>query len=411
LRSLASIATKVLRPVVRMGRQNKYSFVTLNSKPAAIALLSAALLVLPAAASQDPSPADPLSGRSIAALMRTADAWQVAHPVMPDGDRNWQRGTWYTGVMAAYGATGDPVYLDQAMRWSQEQQWKPGTEKDGANVLTCTQTYLELYFLKGDRAFIEPTVKWLDSGRPNTPSGSKVWYLDENRYVDSIYVGAPALAMLAKATGDHRYVDWMNAFFWDVHGELFDQAYGLFYRDKRFIGQKTAEGRKVFWSRGNGWAFASLPRILTYLPEDDASRPRYVALFRQMAAAVAGRQQPDGFWRPNLDDAQEFPTPEASGTGFFCYGLAWGIRNHMLDKETYLPIARRAWSGLAANVSPEGKVQWGQLVGDRPDTVEQGDSHEYVTGTFLLAGSEVFRLAQDGSLGEGRAAAAGSAGP
>jgi unsaturated rhamnogalacturonyl hydrolase len=296
----------------------------------ALCVSATALLFLPAPASLDANPAGPFSAQGIAALMRTADAWQVAHPVMPDGDRNWQRGTWYTGVMAAYRATGDPVFLDQAMRWSQEQQWKPGTEKDGANVLTCSQTYLELYFLKGDRAFIEPTVKWLDSGRPNTPSGSRIWYLDENRYVDSLYVGAPALAMLAKATGDHRYVDWMNAFFWDVHRELFDQAQGLFYRDKRFIGQTTAEGRKMFWSRGNGWAFASLPRILTYLPGDDPSRPRYVSLLRQMAAAIAIRQQPDGLWRPNLDDAQEFPAPETSGTGFFCYGLAWGIRNRLL---------------------------------------------------------------------------------
>ena len=36
------------------------------------------------------------------------------------------------------------------------------------------------------------------------------------------------------------------------------------------------------------------------------------------------------------------------------------------------------------NVSPEGKVQWGHLVGDRPDTLRQSDQHEHVTGEFLL---------------------------
>jgi hypothetical protein len=43
-------------------------------------------------------------------------------------------------------------------------------------------------------------------------------------------------------------------------------------------------------------------------------------------------------------------------------------------------------------VSEEGKVQWGQKVGDRPVMHLKEDSHEYVTGTFLLAASEVYKL-------------------
>lgn len=369
-------------------------------KWAAMLVSAATLMGLPAACyGQDYDSGGPFSTRAIAGVLKKADDWQLAHPVMPDGDRNWRRATWYTGVMAAYQATGDPAYLDQAMRWAEPQQWKPGTEEAGANVLTCSQTYLELYFLKGNRAMIEPTVKWLDSGRPNTPTGSKSWYVVDNLpYADSLYVGAPALAMLAKATGNHKYLDWMNAFFWDVHHELFDQEYGLFYRDSRFMGQKTANGGKVFWSRGNGWVVASLPRILAYLPRDDPNRERYESLFKRLAAAIIRRQQPDGLWRPNLDDTYEFPTPETSGTGFFCYGLAWGIRNGLLDKNTYLPATMKAWSGLVANVGASGKVQWGQSVGDSPDTVSQGDSDEFVTGTFMLAGSEMFQLAKDGSL-------------
>lgn len=350
------------------------------------------------ASSEDRDSAALFSAQAITSKMRLVDDWQIAHPVMPVGDRNWERGTWYTGVMAAYRATGDQAYLDQATRWGEDQQWKPGTEEAGANVLTCTQTYLELYFLKNDRALIEPTIEWLDSRRPNTPSGSKDWYLDQVRYVDSLYVGAPTLAMLAKATGNHKYIDWMNAFFWDVHREVFDRDDGLFYRDKTFIGQKTANGRKVLWSRGNGWGFASLPRILTYLPKDEPGRAEYESLFRQLAAAIIKRQQPDGLWRPNLDDALEYPTPETSGTGFFCYGLAWGIRNGLLDPASYLPAARMAWTGLVANVSPEGKVQWGQPVDGGPNPVKQSDSHEFVTGAFLLAGSEMLGLARAGAL-------------
>jgi rhamnogalacturonyl hydrolase YesR len=113
-----------------------------------------------------------------------------------------------------------------------------------------------------------------------------------------------------------------------------------------------------------------------------------------MAAAIVERQQHDGFWRANLDDPEEFPTPETSGTGFFCYGLAWGIRSGVLARDAYLPSVTKAWRALAATVSPEGKVQWGQNVGDRPEAVKKSDTREYVTGTFLLAGSEMLHLAR-----------------
>ena len=130
--------------------------------------------------------------------------------------------------------------------------------------------------------------------------------------------------MLAKATGNRKYLDWMNAFFWDVKRELFDEQEGLFYRDRTYIGQRTPNGKKVFWSRGNGWVFASFPRILDNLAADDPERARYEALFRTMAAALVRRQPDSGLWHPNLEDPKDLPMPESSGTGFFCYGLAWG---------------------------------------------------------------------------------------
>jgi unsaturated rhamnogalacturonyl hydrolase len=365
------------------------------------ALLRAALgsallagLLLPPAAGEDAARPDPFAAPAIASVMKRANRWQVDHAPRDGEPRDWIRGTWYTGVMAAYLATGDRTYLEQATRWAADQRWQPGTEKAGANILTCAQTYLELYFLHPDRAYIGPTIAWLDSGSPKTPSGARVWYLDGDRYADSLYVGAPALAMLAKATGNPRYLAWMDAFFWDVEGALFDREDGLFYRDPSFIASRTANGRKVFWSRGNGWVFASLPRILTYLPDGDPGRGRYEALFRTMAAAIVKRQQDDGLWRPNLDDPQDPPMRETSGTGFFCYGLGWGVRQGLLPRAPYGAAADRAWAGLLANLSPEGKVLWGQTVADRPEAVQPGDTREYVTGTFLLAGSEMYRLAR-----------------
>jgi rhamnogalacturonyl hydrolase YesR len=243
---------------------------------------------------------------------------------------------------------------------------------------------------------IQPVIRWLDTPAPNSPAGAKRWYVIPWRegmsYADSLY-GAPALAMLAQATGDRKYLDIMNAFFWDVTGELFDKQEGLYYRDKRYIGQKTANGKKVLWSRGSGWVFAGIARILDYLPKHDPERGRYVELFQTMAASLVKRQGADGLWRTNLADPQDLPMPESSGTGFFCFGLAWGINHGILDRAEYLPAVKKAWAGLYRSVSPEGKVQFGQQVAAAPASVEKDSTHEYVTGTFLLAGSQVYKLA------------------
>ena len=350
--------------------------------PALAAMLA---ILLATACSRLPGRDDGLPpARDVLALMHKVNDWQKANPVMKPDDRNWARGTWYTGVMAAYKATGDERFLEQARAWGRRHAWQVGTESSGGNKLTCTQTWLELYFIAG-----------LESGGTKSMRGALVWYKEQGRrYADSLYVGPPALAMLARATGDARYLDAMHAFFWDVHAELFDREEQLFYRDHRYIGQQSPNGKKILWSRGNGWVFGGLARILEYLPEDDPQRPRYVALYRQMAEAIASRQPEDGLWRPNLDDPDSPAMPETSGTGFFCYGLAWGINRGLLDRPTYLPVVRKAWAGLESAVSPAGKVRWGQLVAGQPNPIDREDTHEYVAGTFLLAGSEVYRLAK-----------------
>ncbi len=362
------------------------------------------------------------SDKAITSILRKVNSYQLAN--LREGPaRDWIRGTYYTGVMAAYEATGDTAYLRQALDWGEKHQWRVGTDGPGANKLTCVQTWVQLYFLKNREEMIQPAIRHLLSGGPKTPTGERVWYLASGRrYVDSLYVAPPALAMLAMATGDGRYLRYMDEMFWDVHAELFDEEEGLFYRDKRFrvrpgapeappldaseirrkratwVYTRSLNGGKVLWSRGNGWAFAGIARILSFVPKDHPTRPRYVKLFRAMAASLAERQGEDGLWRVNLDDPLEYPNPETSGSGFFCYGFAWGVNNGLLDGDKYLPVVRKAWEGLVDSVSEEGKVCWGQLVAGGPYEVFREDSHEYVTGTFLLAGSQVLQLVRAGRM-------------
>jgi hypothetical protein len=111
-----------------------------------------------------------------------------------------------------------------------------------------------------------------------------------------------------------------------------------------------------------------------------------------MAESLAMRQQDDGFWRPNLDDPEQHNDWESSGTGFFTYGIAWGINNGILNRERFLPVARKGWTALVSVVNEEGKVGWSQPAGGGPGKVAEADTSKFGAGIFLLAASEVFLL-------------------
>jgi rhamnogalacturonyl hydrolase YesR len=92
-----------------------------------------------------------------------------------------------------------------------------------------------------------------------------------------------------------------------------------------------------------------------------------------------------------LSDPRATP-PESSGTGFFTFGMAWGVSHGLLDRAIYEPVARRGWAALVRAVLPDGRLGWVQQVGDQPDAVTVEDSQYYGTGAFLLAAGAIADL-------------------
>jgi unsaturated rhamnogalacturonyl hydrolase len=325
-------------------------------------------------------------------LMEKVCDYQIAHPwpFADDKNKDWERSTFYIGVMATYRTTWEPRFLNQALEWSRDNHWAidstPGVHAD---EMTAGQVYLGLYFLERDPKRIDGLRKYADREIANGERGRAIW-----DYIDALFVAPPALAGLSAATGEQKYLDYMNWMSWDVADLLYDRKAGLFYRDKSFIPKRAKNGKKVFWSRGNGWVIGGIPLILQYLPKNNPRRGQYLSLLQTMASSIARLQQPDGLWRTSLLDPKEFPAPDTSGTAFFCYAMAWGINNGLLPRRQYLPVVERAWNGLANSVHLDGKLGWVQEPNKEPGLVTAEDSQEYGVGAFLLAGSEVARLAR-----------------
>ena len=316
---------------------------------------------------------------------------------------DWIRGALFTGVMAAYDTTKNKKYLDAAIKLGNENAWKPGNRFAHADRLCIIQTYAELYFITGDANMIAPSRERLDAIIANPARGPIVgWEGNKNwSWCDALFMAPPAFARMAKATGKKEYLDFMDVMFWDTTEHLYDTEEHLFYRDARFkkdpngTQMLTAGGKKIFWSRGDGWVIAGIARVLQYLPQDYPTRDKYVKLFKEMAHKLAAIQPQSGLWGPSLLDTEEYPVVETSGSGFFCYALAWGINNGILEKEKFLPVVEKAWNGLTKCIDESGKLGYVQRVGASPQSVTKDDSTEYGVGAFLLAASEVVKLCDD----------------
>ncbi|MDO6541592.1 glycoside hydrolase family 88/105 protein [Photobacterium sanguinicancri] len=310
-------------------------------------------------------------------------------------DTDWERGVFWSCTSAAWLATDDSEYLDGVMNYALHTGFRAGPNARFADDHICCQAYLDVYPVVNQVEALEPTIKALDLMVETPELGRKDWW-----WCDSLFMAPPAFAALSQQTGDNKYLDYMNTAYWDSVEHLFDPETGLFYRDHRYIpdgsGNELREvnGNKVFWSRGIGWVLASVPRLLARMPEDYSERGRYLELFNNLAAEVVKYQQDDGFWRTSLLDPDNFPAPESSATALFCYGLAWGINTEQLDRDTYLPVVEKAWAALQGCIHDNGMMGWVQLPAFNPRDVKFEHNIDYGAGAFMLAATEVAKLAE-----------------
>ena len=324
------------------------------------------------------------------AVLKVAD-WQLDR-VRHDFNQDWTFAALYSGFMAASESTSNPKYRDAMLSMSQEFKWQLGSEYGDANDQAVGRTYLELYLRDRDPQMIAAVRTEFDQilhGPEDPPKIQLPWY-----WCDALFMAPPAWARMYKATGDIAYLDYVDREWWATSGRLYDHQEHLYFRDARYLNRKQANGKKIFWSRGNGWVMAGMVGVLEYMPDDYPGRQRFVEQFQQMSAAVAAIQGSDGLWRTGLLDPDSYSLPENFGSAFFTYALAWGINNKVLDPSVYTPIVAKAWKGLLSHIYADGRFGCIQSVADAPGNFKPTSSYVYGVGAFLLAGSEVDRLAQ-----------------
>src|SRR5690242_5041681 len=329
--------------------------------------------------------------------------WQLAHQDIPIKSSRfpeeaaranaWQQAAFWIGMTALADHLPQDAWISRSiMAMGEKEKWRVGPRVYHADDQPAGQVYVWAAEHGAGTAALAPFRAHLDAILAHPPLVGLAFYEAKSGvecqkrwcWSDALFMAPPGWIALSRATGDPRYRRYALAEFRRTAAFLYDPAEHLFYRDSRFFERRDEKGRKVFWSRGNGWVFASLARIIPMLPAGDPDRQWMEGLFRQMAARLIEIQKPDGYWAPSLL-APEGSPPETSGSSFFTYGLAWGVHVGLLDRTRYEPAAKRGWKALLRAIQPDGRLGYVQMISDRPDDVSASDTQFYGVGGFLLA--------------------------
>ena len=210
--------------------------------------------------------------------------------------------------------------------------------------------------------------------------------------------------MAYKHTGDRKYLDYaMESYRWSRNvcgGGLYNTKTGFWWRDKDYVPPyKEQDGNDCYWSRGDGWVYAALVRVMDIIGKKDKYYKELKKDFLLMSQAFASCQREDGFWNVSLVSPATYGGKETTGTSLFLYGMSWGLRNGLLKDKLYRPIVDKAWKALETeSVHADGFLGYVQGTGKDPSAGQPvtytsvPDFEDYGTGCFLLGAAEYYRL-------------------
>ncbi len=309
----------------------------------------------------------------------------------------WTRAVYFEGLMALNDIDPQDRYMKYVDTWGDFHKWTPrnGVTTVHADDQCCAQVYLERYCQVGGKEKVEKVKENFDQQIARGTNRDWTW-------IDAIQMAMPAFTRLAAITGDRKYLDYaMQSYTWSrdtCGGKLFNTEEGLWWRDANFVPPyKESDGKNCYWSRGNGWVYASYVRVMMTLSAKDKYYKYMKKDFLAMSKALLPLQREDGFWNASLA-SQDFAGKELSGTALFLYGMSWGVRHGYLKKKEYMPAIEKAWAAIASCVHKDGFLGYVQGTGDRPASSQpvtyekEPDFDDYGLGAFLLGATEYYKL-------------------
>jgi len=341
------------------------------------------------------SNAQQLDNAAIEKSMIAAMEWQEQHPIYASAPTDWTNGAYYVGVSKAHQTTKNAIFLAALKNMGYWNEWKPWDRFYHADdiIISYSYLYLDRFGTRKNTVDLQPTHNFIQDHLYKDHEW-RTGIKDKDQQIlwwwcDALFMAPPVLTVYAEMTGDQKYLDEMHKYYMETYELLYDKEEHLFARDIRFVwdgdadDMKEENGKKIFWSRGNGWVLGGLALILEDMPKDYKHRDFYANLYKEMAIKIKEVQHEDGLWRTSLLSPESWNHGEVSGSGFYTFALTWGINNGLLDKAAYTPVVTKAWAALQKCQQEDGMVGWVQDIGASPDPASEDSWQNFGTGAFI----------------------------
>ena len=268
-------------------------------------------------------------------IRRVNTFWQTNNPA--EVRSFWDNAAYHTGNIEVYKLLHDERMLDYSIRWAEHNRWMGATGADPSGwkyktygegpdfVLfgdwqTCFQTYIDLYNIAPDERKVARAREVM--GYMADSKADDYWW-----WADALYMVMPVMTKMYKLTGEEKYLDKLYENLRYSDSIMLDPETGLYFRDGRYVWpeHKSANGRKDFWARGDGYA-GELPSPCLLRGEIPQNGPH------GGRTAAAG-----GLLDPLADGSRPCSRP-----GDFRYGvlLLWTS----LGGEQRIPLLKGVWS-------------------------------------------------------------------
>lgn len=262
--------------------------------------------------------------------------------------------TWL-GALRYAQAVGDTVLIKQLKTrfdplFSAEKSFLPIQNHVDLNMFGCLP--LEFYKLTKEQKYYDlglpyADTQWTlsDDSKPEEKAYARKGFSWQTRlWIDDMFMITIIQSQAYRVTGNLKYINRAAKEMVYYLNEL-QRSNGLFYH---------APDVPFFWARGNGWMAAGMAELLKALPAKNPDRNRIIEGYRKMMASLKDCQGKDGLWNQLIDQPDFWP--ETSGSAMFTYAIVTGIKEGWLDKNVYIPVARRAWLSLVPYIDENGDV-------------------------------------------------------
>ena len=297
---------------------------------------------------------------------------------------SYEWGVTYSGVLAAYEATGDDAYRNYVYtRHKLLAEMAPYFEKiyaknkkidgnvrrvidphaldDAGAICSSMIKAMGTISSTADRSLktlidarIRNYADYIMTKEFRLPDGTFARIRPQNNtlWLDDMFMGIPTVAQMGTYTGDGKYYD-------EAARQVLQFAQRMWVPEKNLFRHGWVEAMEehpaFHWGRANGWGILTMCEVLDALPDNHPKRDDIMALLKAHAKGLAALQSHDGYWHQLLDRNDTYL--ESSATAIYTYCLAHAINKGWLDAKVYGPVAQLGWHAVEASVNEKGQVE------------------------------------------------------